>query len=222
MKLTRHVGLDKATNARVILLHPLLDGTQDCLITYADNLPSELKEAVFQVQNADEGQRAINLMDVLGRRVFSDSQRSILEILHVQGYIKKVSIDNVIMTPSTIYKIPLRDVLVQSKLMPASVSAITAEAGKEKFNPHIYNASAANRGEAVGIARNLLAEATMLEEAAKKKREEAYSFAPSLHPMNAEATSPYQVPDDVGTATPPLTPYVIPDVGDHSDENKIA
>ena len=192
MKLTRHVGLDKTSNARVILLYPNLKDTQDCLITFSETLPLELKEAVFQVQNADEGQRAINLLDVLGRRVFSDTGKSIAEILHVHGYIKKVNIDNILMTPSSIYKIPLRDVLVQSGLMTKNP---TVAESNEKFNPHLYNADAANRGEALGIARNLLAEANMLEEAAKQKREEAYRHAPSLHPMNATKADPYVVPD---------------------------
>ncbi len=177
MKLTKHVGLDTASNARISLIMTKLPDSDDCLVTFTDTLPADLKDAFYHVLNSDEGQRETNLAEALSRRLYSDSGTSILQTLHVNKYIKKVSIDSITMTPSPAFKIPLRDVLVQSGLMKESIGPDV-----EKFNPHSYNANAANVGEATGTAQNLLIEADLLMQAADQKRVEAYRIAPSLRP----------------------------------------
>lgn len=178
MKLTKHVGTD-TQGVRISLIMTNLPGTEDCLIVYPDTLPNDLKEAFFHIMNSDEGQRETNLAEALSRRLYSDTRSSVLQALHTLGFIKKVTIDSITMTPSPSYKIPLRDVLVQSNIMSARM---TEQDGVEKFNPHSYNANAANVGEAVGTANNLLVEANLLEQAAMDKREQAYKIAPSLRP----------------------------------------
>jgi hypothetical protein len=177
MKLTRHVGFNNKSGARISLIMTLLENTEDCLYVYPDNLPENLKEAFFFLMNSDEGQREANLAEVLSRRTYADTRQSILQTLHAMGFIKKSNIDDITMTPSPAYKIPLREVLVQSGLMKEGVPAdITS------YNPHAYNANAANVGESLGSANNLLVEASMLEHAANEKREQAYRIAPSLRP----------------------------------------
>lgn len=177
MKLTKHIGHEKATNARITLIMTVLPDTEDCLVVYNDRLPPDIKEAFYEILNSDEGQREQNLAEALSRRLYSDTRTSMLQTLHTFKFITKLPIDNVVMTPATPYAIPLRDVLVQSGIIKAGIPA-----GTEKFNPHAYNANAANVGEVMGTATNLLAEAEMLEQAARQKRDQAYGLAPSLRP----------------------------------------
>lgn len=179
MKMTRHIGLHAKTSARISLILTVLPDSEDCLIVYPDNLPHELKDSFFYIMNSQEGQSAVNLSDVLAGRTYADTNQSMLQVLHSTGFIKKAHIDDILMTPSAAYKIPLRDVLIQSGLMKESVSQIT---DAEPYNPHKYNANAESIAETVGSAQNLLVEAEMLDQAASQKREQAYRIAPSLRP----------------------------------------
>ena len=52
----------------------------------------------------------------------------------------------------------------------------------DRFNQHIQNQNAGVNERNLGIANNLLIEAQMLESEAKRKREQAYTHAPSLRP----------------------------------------
>lgn len=200
MKLTRHVGIDKNSNARITLLMPLLEGSEYCLIAYTDSLPTDLREALLHIVNSDEGQREVELSKALSTRLYSDTGTSVLETLHRAGYIKKVSIDDVMMTPSPAYKVVLREVLVASGLMKRSIDNVEVE----KFNPHKHNADAALHGEAVGTARNLLIEADLLDKAAADKREQAYRLAPQLRPVPAQAASVAE-PATEASETPSMT-----------------
>lgn len=181
MKLTKHIGLHKGVEAekdkRIVLLIPFLENHEECLVAYLDYLPGDLKDALLHILNSDEGQRETDFSKALSTRLFADSGTSVLQTLHTQGHIKKLPINDVVMTPSTAYNIPLRVVLESSGLIPAKIDGI-----KENFNPHQHNAEAANHGEAVGTARNLLVEADLLEQAAREKREKAYLIAPTLRP----------------------------------------
>lgn len=178
MKLTRHVGFDANTNARIVLLVPILEGSESCLVAYTDSLPNELREVVLYIVNSDAGQREIDLSKALSTQLFSDSGVSVLQTLHLNGYIQKVAIDNVLMSPSNAYKMPLREVLVASGLLKQAIDQMTVD----KFNPHQHNANAAVHGETVGTAKNLILEADLLDQAARDKREQAYRLAPQLRP----------------------------------------
>ncbi len=196
MKLTKHVGIDTA-NSRVALIMTVLPDTEDCLVVNTDRLPSDLKENFTHILGSQEGQTAINLADVLARRLYSDSGKNMLQTLHEYGYIRKASIDEIHMTPSPAYKIPLRTVLVESNIIARPVVAEDTT----KFNPHHYNAQAANVGEALGTARNLLIEADLLEQSAREKREQAYNYAPSLRP-GAPAPTDKAEPIDIPFTRP--------------------
>ncbi len=186
MQLTKHVGVEQTTKARITLLMTSLPPlNEDCLIVYTDNIPPALKDSFIHVLNTPEGQSTTNLSEVLGRRLFSDSGTDILNTMHQMGLIKKVRIDDVMMTPTQAHSIPLRTVLVESGLIARRAEDVDAT----KFNPHHHNARAANVGEATGTARNMLIEANMLEQAAAAKRTAAYEMAPSLRPGGAPDTS---------------------------------
>jgi hypothetical protein len=194
MQLTKHIGIESHSNSRIALIMTALPDGENCLITNIDALPNGLKEDFTHVLGSNEGQHATNLADVLARRLFSDSGKNLLQTLHEYGFIRKVSIDGVVMSPSPSYKIPLRTVLEESGLLARK---FTQQDSNSKFNPHNFNAQAANVGEALGTARNLLIEADLLEQSAKDKREQAYRFAPSIRPG---ATAPVDTAQPIDLA----------------------
>ena len=186
MKITRHVGIDAKNNAQLSLLMPLLEGSNDCLVIYVDSLPRELKDAYLHILQSDEGQRQTDLSKAMATRLYSDTGMSLLQTLHAHKFIRKVSIDDVIMTPSPAYKIPLRQVLTASGLMKENIDNQEVD----KFNPHKHNADAAVNGQTTGTARNLLIEADLLEQTVREKREQAYRMAPELRPAAVAEAAP--------------------------------
>lgn len=200
MKLTKHVGIDPATGQRIALILTVLPNTEDCLVVYTDSLQANIKDDFTHILDSNAGQTATNLADALSRRLYSDSGKNMLQTLHEYRLIIKKSIDDVIMTPTPAYKIPLRTVLVESGLITRPVERV------EKFNPHTFNSKAANVGESLGTARNLLIEADLLEQSAKDKREQAYGFAPSLRPG---AAAPVDTTESIDIARPPV-PEIVP------------
>lgn len=203
MKLTRHIGLEAGTGTRLALIMTILPGTEDCLVANIDRLPGDLKENFMHALSSNEGQSCINLADVLARRLYSDSGKNLLQTLHEYGYIRKLSIDAVEMSPISSMRMPLRTVLVESGILQRPF-----DGGASKFNPHNFNAEQANVGEALGTARNLLLEADMLETEARSKREKAYTFAPSLRPGASAAPVDNSEPIDLPFMAPPQTPVV--------------
>lgn len=181
MKITKHIGVDQS-GAHIALILPLLPNTQDCLVVSLDALPDHLRETFDIALRSAEGQAVTNLTEVLDRQTYSDTRVSLLRNLHDLGFISKRSIDDITMIPNSLYKIPLREILIQTGILIEESSAEIA-----KYNPHAYNAQAASVGEALGSAHNLLAEADLLDQSAAQKREQAYRIAPSLRPGYKEA-----------------------------------
>lgn len=188
MKPILHIGRVRETRVPLAVIMPLLPDTENCLVVYTERLPAELKQEFDRILFSDESQNCVNLSEPLSRRFYSSSGQSVLNTLHTHGFLKPLSIDDVDMNPIGNTFVPLREVLVASKIMPA-------KEGAAPFNPYEYNAKQANVGEAVGTARNLLAEADMLMEDARRKREQAYNMAPSLRPAAKEITVAEKFPD---------------------------
>ena len=94
----------------------------------------------------------------------------------------------------------------------AFANAMTANAAlpAEKFNPYAGNRAADVDENSMGIARNLLIEAQMLEADALKKRERAYATAPSLRPApvitTVYAPTVVQGGGEGGSAAPAAAP----------------
>jgi len=97
----KHVGKMKNNGAKIVVAYrtlpddaysALVIGTQVLMDSYHDSLMSTVQDAMSQ--NANE------LADVLASRRFPDGS-VMLEWLHVNGYLKKVPTNMVIMTPST-------------------------------------------------------------------------------------------------------------------------
>lgn len=191
--MTRHLGKIASTEQEVVVHYMLIpDQTVNALVTRTDRLTGSLRSEVLSALQSAEGQSATKFADVLSRKLFADSRRGLFQVLHEQGLLETVAIDDVVMTPQGNHRIPLRTVLEAINALP------TADDANERFNPHTYNAQAETGADSLQIAHNLLAQADMLEMDARAKREEAYRFAPSLRPQPPVETSSGPVED-----TPP-------------------
>ena len=101
-----------------------------------------------------------------------------LETLHKEGLMKKMPVEQIIMTPNSNTQIPLVDLLAQMKnLGENTVTPAPAPSVQQNVTEQIDMAA---QGDNKKIAQNLLVQAVMLEEEAERKRAEAIKFDPSL------------------------------------------
>jgi len=77
-----------------------------CLIIYSDVLPRLIHDEVMRCLESAPGQQADNLADALHRILMADG-RNALEVIHKEGFMKKVQTSQVIMSPTPVAKIRL-------------------------------------------------------------------------------------------------------------------
>ncbi len=94
----KHVG--KHNNKRIVLLWRRVPNEGHmALVTYSDTLPRLLHDEVMKALESPIGQNAKELSDVLFRTTMADG-RNALEVLHKEGFIKKVPTSQVLITPT--------------------------------------------------------------------------------------------------------------------------
>ena len=69
------------------------------LVTYSDTLPRLIHDEVMHALESAIGQNSDNFSDVLFRTVMADG-RNALEVLHREGFIKKVPTSQILITPT--------------------------------------------------------------------------------------------------------------------------
>jgi hypothetical protein len=70
-----------------------------CLVVYPETMPTHIHNSIMQTLESPAGQAAANLSEVLHRNLLPDG-RPQLEALHREGMIKKISTNQVIVTPT--------------------------------------------------------------------------------------------------------------------------
>jgi hypothetical protein len=80
-----------------------------CLVIYPDVLPTHIHNSVMSVLESAPGQAATNLADVFHRNLLPDG-RGILQTLHVEGMLKKVATNQIILTPTPSSSVKLDEV----------------------------------------------------------------------------------------------------------------
>ena len=93
----KHVAKHNDKKA-VILFREVPNEGHMCLVAYSDLLPRLMHDEIMKVLESQVGQNAENLADALFRNVMADG-RNTLESLHMNGLIKKVPTNQVIVTP---------------------------------------------------------------------------------------------------------------------------
>ena len=206
----KHVG--KVGEKPCVILYREVPGEPDnCLIVKTDSLPDQYHDGLMSIVQSDEAQESNDIADVLDRRQFNDGT-NVLQTLHFERRIEKVSVALVALTPTPATAIPLADVnaeirkiknesnpplktqadpntLRESAEQPV-VSADTIETDPSLAqNNTVTIPEVASEADEALIANNLLAQAGILEDDAaallrdaEAKKQEAYRLNPDLIP----------------------------------------
>lgn len=95
----KHVG--KHNNKKIVLLWRKVPGEDHmALLTYSDTLPRLIHDEVMKALESPVGQNAKEFSDVLFRTVMADG-RNALQVLHGEGFIKKVPTSQILITPTS-------------------------------------------------------------------------------------------------------------------------
>lgn len=107
MSFLRHVG--KHNDRKVAVIFREVPGESHmCLVTYTELLNQNIHDPMIKCIESDIGQHSENLADALNRSYTKDG-RSILQVLHMEGQLKKVNTELIVMTPQPNTKIKLNE-----------------------------------------------------------------------------------------------------------------
>lgn len=94
----KHTGKHNSKKI-VVMFHQVPSEDHMCLVVYSDLLPRLMHDEVMATLESPVGQQASNLAEVLHRKLMADG-RNVLEVMHKEGFMKKVQTSQVIMTPT--------------------------------------------------------------------------------------------------------------------------
>jgi len=185
MAFIKHVGTHKGTNTRLsVVFLQLPDDKDNALVVYSDSLPEKYHDDFMSAVESREGQSSAQLYEVLSRKVFHNGN-NMLDTLHKEGLMKKMPVEQIIMSPNSTTQISLVDLLAQMKnIGENTVAPSPAPSVQQNVTEQV---DVAAQGDNKKIAQNLLIQAVMLEKEADRKRAEAIKFDPTL---TEKATKP--------------------------------
>jgi hypothetical protein len=158
-------------------------------------MPSLVHDAVMEAVNSDVGQQEENLAEALQRKTMPDG-RIALQVLHGEGYIKKVQTNQVIMTPNAKSSVRLDELNgIIDKLKDGGEAADKLKEldqnagmvspqprGRDVGEPQVAESNPSQALNDEALANNLLTQAKGYEDEAAKLREQAYDLNPDLKP----------------------------------------
>ena len=107
MSFLRHVG--KHGDRKIAVIFREVPGESHmCLVTYTELLGQNIHDPMISCIESDIGQSSENLADALNR-MFTKDGRPILQVLHLEGQLKKVNTELIVMTPQPNTKIKLNE-----------------------------------------------------------------------------------------------------------------
>lgn len=205
----KHVG--KVGEKPCVVLYREVPGeAENALIVKTESLPDVQHDALMNVVGSAEAQESNDIADVLDRRQFPDGQ-NILQALHFDRRIEKVSVDLVTLTPTPATAVALSEVNAEirkiknesnpplnTEVDPATlresveapaVNPVDVESDPTLASEAVSIPEVASEAEEAQIANNLLAQASILEDDAaallrdaEAKKQEAYRLNPELKP----------------------------------------
>jgi len=192
-KLLKHVG--KFGEKPCVVVFRELPGEQDyCLIVQTDNLESRQHDDLMNVVQSLEAQEANDISEVLFRRQFTDGS-NMLNSLHYGKKLQKVPVGLVQLTPAPNQSLPLEQVNAEVRKLkggytpPITDETHLKETAKSTDESSQEEVASADDEGVASIAKNLLAQATLMEEdatallkEAETKKQEAFRLDPSLRP----------------------------------------
>lgn len=147
----KHVG--KHNNKKIVLLwRQVPNDAHMALVAYSDTLPRMIHDEVMKCLESAVGQNAKDLSDVLFRTVMGDG-RNALEVLHREGFIKKVPTSQVLITPTAKSSVRLDELNTILDEMDKGADAIKRMADLDN-NAGLQTKKRRNEGREVGMPPN--------------------------------------------------------------------
>lgn len=123
----------KSNSARVVVAYRTLpDDPHSCLVVGTQGLGDSYHDSLMSLIEHDAAQEANELADVLASRRFPDGS-VMLSFLHINGHLKKVGTQTVLMTPDSQTTIPLNElnqIIADQKGVALEDLAVVAEGQK--------------------------------------------------------------------------------------------
>jgi len=205
MDMMRHVGKIANTDQRCVVAFMQIPNREDhALVIPTDTLPPRYEQAVMDVLKSPEGQNEECFALALSRRLMPDTGKDILATLHEHAMMIAVPVYRILMLPLPNQPIKLSDILTQLGRHTRTPDEALYKQQSEKFNRHDQNMRVESAEQKRNIAQNLLLEARMLEADAKKKRDAAYGFDPSLRPSQLSPQESAGIAHYSGTIHDPM------------------
>lgn len=174
---TKHVGVNHLGTKVVIVFRELPDDPDHCLVVETKTLSEMYHDQLMRVVDSQDAQATIDLYTVLQRRQFGDGM-VMLQALHSKGLLKKMPVDQISVMPMPNRSAPLREVNDQIRGTPSEAKPV--EAPKAAEVPKKEQPEVGSDEQKRSLAETKLLTARLMEEDAKKLRDEAYALDPSL------------------------------------------
>jgi len=228
MSFTRHVG--KHGDRKVAVIFREVPGEPHmCLVTYTETINQHIHDPMIRCIESDIGQNSENLADALNRSYTQDG-RPILQTLHMEGQLKKVNTEQIVMTPAPNTRIKLNELNKMLNEMKMGEEAVKRMAEMDRSMGLQDPADVARRmrgqqnNQPIVPSGDLLGDASLakqrMEQAQKMEREakgllaeaqrltqEAQTLDPSLAPKPAKVAKTKKAAVVAEVATPTKRKY---------------
>lgn len=187
---TKHVGRNKHGTRLVVVFREIPDDEANCLVVHTDSLREMYHDQLIREVNSREAQDTVDLYKVLERRHFGDGQQ-MLNALHNQGLLQKYPVSEIEMQPMPNRVVGLALVNEQIRNGKISEEVSVKATNVAKADPTAAGVSVDTEANLVkpvtgdgsdneALAEGKLLQARLMEEDAKRMRDEAYALNPAL------------------------------------------
>jgi len=198
MAFMKHIG-KHGDRSVAIMFRTVPDETHMALVIYPDTLKREIHDAVMKVIESETAQSENSLADVMGRSLMPDG-RPMLQSLHVEGKLKKVQTNQIVITPNASSHVRLDELNkifdgmeaggdAAKKLAEVDANAGLVDPAEAKRNAVTIEAAgdgALDDGELgsdmLDQSKRMAAEGASLVAESKNLEKEAYKLNPKLKP----------------------------------------
>lgn len=170
----KHTGVFSPTSQRVIVIMRKLDEEPtSALVVEYDRLPDIYRDNLFTMLKSEESSKTNDFYTILDNRSFGDGQ-PILGTLHKLGHVKKVLVKDVVLSLPDNQTLNLADFNAYMDGIEPTI--------EEKMTEIMVQPTPEKDLTKKELAKQLLAEAKVLDKQADEKKEQAYVLVPTLRP----------------------------------------
>ena len=179
-----------------MVFRELPNDTENALVVDTSTLLDRYHDGLMSAIESLEAQNNNDCYDVLNRKYFFDGE-SILQTLHRKNWLKKLPVENVILTPSPGKSVTLKE---HNEALRVSQEAFAPAPDQAEMPRPSDPQQPMTEAEAIkSNARNLIIQAQLMEEDARRKRAQAEQLVPGI---NDETKRPRGRPKKGAPASP--------------------